>query len=152
VEVVEVDHAFGGHTVGLRRKLEFRYESSLSSCQIGYDDRPDPINHRVTGQSEYGPVPPGVLANQMSPRCIEPVRPIFRGTPIRYQAKLRIGLQSGLHGTPACSALGQETASMMSPPPRRRAPRSRNVFGSIESGVHSATPNVSSSCCLAWVR
>lgn len=34
--------------------------------------------------------PPGVLANQTSPRCIEPIRPIFGGTPVRDFGQARL--------------------------------------------------------------
>src|SRR3954454_15694277 len=39
-----------------------------------------------------GRSPPGVAANQISPRCIVPVRPILRGTPIVDLGERRLRL------------------------------------------------------------
>jgi hypothetical protein len=82
VDVVEVDDAVGRNAVVLGRQLELGDQVTAGPCQSGNYHRTDPVGDRIAGEDQDGAVAAGVAANQTSPRCIGPVRPVLRNAPI----------------------------------------------------------------------
>lgn len=70
VEVVEADHAFGGHTVGPGPQLEFRTSPRRILVRAATTTVPTRSATGSRVDTSTGLSPPEMLANQISPRFI----------------------------------------------------------------------------------
>lgn len=59
-----------------------------------------------------GRSPPGVAANQTSPRCIDPVRPVFRGAPVGDPRERLLALVEGLFSPGLGVVLARQSQEM----------------------------------------
>ncbi len=61
---------------------ELRDKPAPRPRERGHYDRADAIRDRARVSTSTGRSPPGVAANQISPRCMSPVCPVLCGTPV----------------------------------------------------------------------
>ena len=81
VDVVEVCDTVGGHAIALSGELQLRHESPYRPRQGHHDHSADASGYRIAGEDQHWSVA-GVAANQISPRFIDPIRPVLGRAPI----------------------------------------------------------------------
>lgn len=84
VEVVEVGDTLRRYAVDVWGQIQLGHDPALRACQRCDDNRADASAAGSRVRTSTGRSPPGVAANQTSPRCISPLRPILGRAPVRY--------------------------------------------------------------------
>jgi hypothetical protein len=87
VEVVEVNQAARRDPVVVSGEFEFGDEASFRAVSAATTTVPMRSATGSLVSTRTGRSPPGICANQTSPRCIGPVRPVFGGTPVRHRGQ-----------------------------------------------------------------
>ncbi len=102
VEIVEVDHASRRNAVIARRcsSSDTKPRRVLVRAAATTDPMRSATGSRVN--TSTGRSPPGVAANQISPRCIVPVGPILGWTPVCNALERSLGIRQGR----SCPRLG----------------------------------------------